>query len=156
MPRKTPSFALSGGFGGGTVATIGRPATCVFGLEVDGAGRTWARPWTCPWPRVDDYTIRSMGTVHGRIGCPRPALLYGNGGYAWADNRLSATALGVSISDSQFHSGWTVGAGAEVMFAPKWSVKAEYLYTTSTARPISQAPFQAVSSPSTQAYYHFN
>ena len=43
-------------------------------------------------------------------------------------NRLSATALAVSVSDSQFHSGWTVGAGVEVMFAPKWSVKAEYLY----------------------------
>ena len=28
----------------------------------------------------------------------------------------------------QIHSGWTVGAGVEVMFAPKWSVKAEYLY----------------------------
>ena len=40
----------------------------------------------------------------------------------------TATALGVSVSDSQFHSGWTVGAGVEVMFAPKWSVKAEYLY----------------------------
>ena len=50
------------------------------------------------------------------------------GGYAWADNRITATALGVSISDSQVHSGWTAGAGVEVMFAPKWSVKAEYLY----------------------------
>ena len=41
---------------------------------------------------------------------------------------MTATALGVSVSDSKFHSGWTVGAGVEVMFAPKWSVKAEYLY----------------------------
>ncbi len=40
----------------------------------------------------------------------------------------SATALGVSHSDSHIHSGWTAGAGVEVMFAPKWSVKAEYLY----------------------------
>ena len=55
-------------------------------------------------------------------------LLYGTGGYAWADNRLTPSVLGVSVSDSQFHSGWTVGAGVEVMFAPKWSVKAEYLY----------------------------
>ena len=25
-------------------------------------------------------------------------------------------------------NGWTAGAGVEVMFAPKWSLKAEYLY----------------------------
>ena len=54
-------------------------------------------------------------------------LIYGTGGYAWSDNRLTATVR-LSVSDSNFHSGWTVGAGVEVMFAPKWSVKAEYLY----------------------------
>ena len=70
-----------------------------------------------------------MGTVRGRIGYAfDQVLLYGTGGYAWSDNRLTATAFNVSVSDSHFHSGWTVGAGVEVMFAPKWSVKAEYLY----------------------------
>jgi outer membrane immunogenic protein len=73
--------------------------------------------------------IRSMGTVRGRVGYAfDQVLVYGTGGYAWADNRLTLSALGVSVSDSQIHSGWTVGAGVEVMFAPKWSVKAEYLY----------------------------
>ena len=70
-----------------------------------------------------------MGTVRGRVGYAfDQVLVYGTGGYAWADNRITLSALNVSISDSQFHSGWTVGAGVEVMFAPKWSVKAEYLY----------------------------
>ena len=70
-----------------------------------------------------------MGTVRGRVGYAfDQVLIYGTGGYAWADNRMTASALGVSVSDSHFHSGWTVGAGVEVMFAPKWSVKAEYLY----------------------------
>ena len=70
-----------------------------------------------------------MGTVRGRVGYAfDQVLIYGTGGYAWADNRMTATLLGVSASDSNFHSGWTVGAGVEVMFAPKWSVKAEYLY----------------------------
>ena len=32
------------------------------------------------------------------------------------------------VSDSKFHSGWTVGAGVEAFFAPQWSVKGEYLY----------------------------
>ena len=66
-----------------------------------------------------------MGTVRGRFGYAfDQVLIYGTGGYAWADNRLSIGGF----SDSKFLSGWTVGAGVEVMFAPKWSVKAEYLY----------------------------
>ena len=73
--------------------------------------------------------VEWFGTVRGRIGYAfDQVLLYGTGGYAWSDNRLSATLLGLTASDSQFHSGWVVGAGVEVMFAPKWSVKAEYLY----------------------------
>ena len=36
--------------------------------------------------------------------------------------------LGVNFSQSQVHTGWTAGVGIEVMVAPKWSVKAEYLY----------------------------
>jgi outer membrane immunogenic protein len=34
----------------------------------------------------------------------------------------------VTLSESHFHSGWTVGAGIEAFIAPNWSVKGEYLY----------------------------
>jgi outer membrane immunogenic protein len=121
---------LSGGFAGGTAGYNWQNGNLVFGLEVDGAwADVGATVNVIPGLASIDYTIRSMGTVRGRIGYAfDQVLLYGTGGYAWSDNRLSATALGASISDSQFHSGWTVGAGVEVMFAPKWSVKAEYLY----------------------------
>jgi outer membrane immunogenic protein len=121
---------LSGGFAGGTVGYNWQNGNLVLGLEADGAwADVGASVAIIPGLASIDYTIRSMGTVRGRIGYAfDQVLLYGTGGYAWSDNRLSATALGVSISDSQFHSGWTVGAGVEVMFAPKWSVKAEYLY----------------------------
>jgi len=50
------------------------------------------------------------------------------GGYGWANTRASVSALGVSISDTKTLSGWTVGGGAEYMFAPNWSAKAEYMY----------------------------
>jgi outer membrane immunogenic protein len=121
---------LSGGFAGGTAGYNWQNGNLVFGLEVDGAwADVGATVDVIPGLASIDYTIRAMGTVRGRIGYAfDQVLLYGTGGYAWSDNRLSATALGASISDSQFHSGWTVGAGVEVMFAPKWSVKAEYLY----------------------------
>lgn len=30
---------------------------------------------------------------------------------------------------SEFHAGWTIGAGAEVALNPNWSIRPEYLYT---------------------------
>ncbi|QHO79258.1 hypothetical protein ACH79_34200 [Bradyrhizobium sp. CCBAU 051011] len=121
---------LSGGFAGGTAGYNWQMGNVVLGLEADAA-------WADVGANVGlfgglasvDYTIRSMGTVRGRVGYAfDQVLVYGTGGYAWSDNRFTATALGVSVSDDRFHSGWTLGAGVEVMFAPKWSVKAEYLY----------------------------
>ena len=56
------------------------------------------------------------------------ALFYAKGGYAWANNKLSVTAPGVTASDSHIHSGYTIGGGLEYMFAPNWSAKAEYQY----------------------------
>ena len=121
---------LSGGFAGGTAGYNWQMGNVVPGIEADAA-------WADVGATVGLFgglasvssTIRDMGTVRGRVGYAFDSvLIYGTGGYAWADNRITATALGASISDSQVHSGWTVGAGVEVMFAPKWSVKAEYLY----------------------------
>lgn len=121
---------LSGGFAGGTAGYNWQMGNVVLGIEADAA-------WADVGANVGlfgglasvDYTIRSMGTVRGRVGYAfDQVLVYGTGGYAWSDNRFTATALGVSVSDDRFHSGWTLGAGVEVMFAPKWSVKAEYLY----------------------------
>jgi outer membrane immunogenic protein len=40
----------------------------------------------------------------------------------------SATEASTANIISSTSAGWTVGAGAEWMFAPQWSVKAEYLY----------------------------
>jgi outer membrane immunogenic protein len=121
--------ALSGGFAGGTLGYNWQTGNLVFGLEADAA---WADVGaTVAIPGLVSVTdkVRSTGTVRGRIGYAfDQVLIYGTGGYAWADNRLSATAGAASISDSHVHSGWTVGAGVEVLFAPKWSVKAEYLY----------------------------
>lgn len=87
-----------------------------------------------------------LGTVRERLGfLATPSfLLYGTSGLAYGGTRsstLESTAVlpacgapptscsGVGGgSSSQVRVGWTVGAGGEWMFAPHWSVKAEYLY----------------------------
>jgi outer membrane immunogenic protein len=112
--------SLSGGFAGGTAGYNWQMGNVVLGIEADAA---WADVGATFFPL--EARIRAMGTVRGRVGYAfDQVLIYGTGGYAWADNRFTFAAF----SDSKVHSGWTVGAGVEVMFAPKWSVKAEYLY----------------------------
>ncbi|WP_407160496.1 outer membrane protein [Bradyrhizobium sp. STM 3557] len=126
-------FAMKGGFAGGTIGYNWQAANIVYGLEADAA---WAdisasaSATVAPFGLVTASSkVDSTGTVRGRIGYAfNTVLLYGTGGYAWANNKISLSALGVSVSDEKFLSGWTAGAGVEVMFAPKWSVKAEYLY----------------------------
>jgi outer membrane immunogenic protein len=120
---------LSGGFAGGTAGYNWQMGNIVLGLEADAAWADVGATAGIVGLASLSSKIRDMGTVRGRVGYAFDSvLIYGTGGYAWADNRMTATFLGLSASDSHFHSGWTVGAGVEVMFAPKWSVKAEYLY----------------------------
>ena len=128
---------MQGGFVGGTAGYNWQTGNVVFGVEADGA---WADasasaagtvivPGIGAIPASVSSKTDAMGTVRGRIGwAVNNVLLYGTGGYAWVDNKISATLGGLSVSDSKFHSGWTVGAGVEAFFAPQWSVKGEYLY----------------------------
>jgi outer membrane immunogenic protein len=121
--------SLSGGFAGGTVGYNWQSGQIVYGLEADAAWSDIGASAGVPGFVTANDKIRDMGTVRGRIGYTfNQILLYGTGGYAWADNRLNVTALGANFTESKVHSGWTAGAGVEVMVAPKWSVKAEYLY----------------------------
>jgi outer membrane immunogenic protein len=120
---------MSGGFGGGTLGYNWQTGQVVLGVEADAAWSDIKASAGIPGVATANAKIQDLGTVRGRIGYAfDPFLLYATGGYAWADTKLSATALGVTISDSHVLNGWTAGAGVEAMFAPHWSVKAEYLY----------------------------
>jgi outer membrane immunogenic protein len=128
---------MKGGFVGGTAGYNWQTGNVVFGLEADG---TWADvsasatgatvvPGFGAATATASSKTDAMGTVRGRIGwAVNQVLFYGTGGYAWIDNKITLSALGVTASDSKWHSGWTVGAGVEAFFAPQWSVKGEYLY----------------------------
>ncbi|NPU12932.1 MULTISPECIES: outer membrane protein [Bradyrhizobium] len=120
--------AMKGGFAGGTIGYNWQQGAVVFGLEADAAWADISASATALGVTANSK-IRDWGTVRGRLGYAfGPTLLYVTGGYAWADNRITLSAPGISLSDSKIHSGWTVGAGAEWMFAPQWSLKGEYLY----------------------------
>ncbi len=80
-----------------------------------------------------------LGTVRGRLGLlatPR-WLAYVTGGLAYGGVSASDTlaqsgtngfAGAGNASLSTTRAGWTLGVGSEWMFAPNWSVKAEYLH----------------------------
>ncbi|MGY3035858.1 outer membrane immunogenic protein [Bradyrhizobium sp. USDA 4354] len=119
---------MKGGFVGGTAGYNWQTGNVVFGIEADGAWADASDTVTILGVSVKSKTD-AMGTVRGRIGyAVNNVLFYGTGGYAWVDNKITATLGAVSISDTKWHSGWTVGAGVEAFFAPQWSVKGEYLY----------------------------
>ncbi len=78
---------------------------------------------------VDTARINWFGTVRGRLGITFPSLsnflIYGTGGFAYGDVQRNFWWSNNSV----VQTGWTAGGGAEWLFLPKWSIKAEYLYT---------------------------
>jgi outer membrane immunogenic protein len=122
-------LALSGGLAGGTAGYNWQTGKLVLGVEVDAAWTDFGQTATIPGVLSVSSKASDTGTLRGRIGVAFDQFLfYGTGGYAWLDNKITGTALGVSFSDSHVHPGLAAGAGVEVMFMPHWSVKAEYLY----------------------------
>ena len=123
------SLAIKGGFAGGTLGYNWQSGMLVLGVEADAAWADISRSASAAGLVTVTDKVQSLGTVRGRVGAAfNQILLYGTGGVAFVDNKLSANALGVALSDSKVHTGWVAGAGIEWMFAHAWSVKAEYLY----------------------------
>lgn len=136
----------SGGFAGGTVGFNYQAPGSMFvvGAEADGAWADINHTAGIVGLGTATIKVKAFGSITGRVGVVVDnLLLYGKGGYGWAQNELSATVLGLTISDSQFHNGWTVGAGAEWAFAGPWSAKAEYMF----ARYNSQNYFAGLAPP---------
>ena len=123
-----PFTVSSNGFlGGAQLGYNWQTGPFVFGAEADfqgttasgslnaGAGPTISATAKTPW----------FGTVRGRVGFSfNNVLFFGTGGLAFGE--LRATTFGVT--ESHTNAGWTLGAGAEMAFAPNWSAKVEYLY----------------------------
>lgn len=73
---------------------------------------------------VEDYDMNWVGTVRGRIGYAFDRfVVFGTGGFAWTNAEYDGAG-----SDTNFHAGWTVGAGLEAAITSRVSAKVEYLY----------------------------
>jgi len=110
--------------------------------------------------------IKWFGTFRGRLGwLANPnLLLFGTGGLAYGRVDYSGNIVEFpglapgrmfAASSSPTKVGWTVGAGAEWMFAKKWSVKAEYLYFDLGSETLTGPQTNPVD-PTQFATYSFN
>jgi outer membrane immunogenic protein len=107
---------------------------------------------------VDSVSAQWLATLRGRIGfiATPYLLLYGTGGIAFTDIKVSSNYTDNAInpglnpggtgygSGSDFKVGWTLGAGGEWRLAECWSLKGEYLYvdfgSASAAVPTTNSP----------------
>jgi outer membrane immunogenic protein len=84
---------------------------------------------TIPFTGTVDSRTRWFDTLTARGGylvIPQ-VLLYAQGGAAWTNTDITFNSAGSQVGElSNNHTGWTLGAGVEWMFAPHWSVFAEY------------------------------
>ncbi len=103
------------------------------GTLVDTAGDTFVANFNNQW----------FDTLTGRLGyAVAPSwLLYFQGGAAWGHTSTNITFDGVQVGQtSKTRTGWTIGGGAEWMFAPQWSVFLEANYMDFGSRNASLDP----------------
>lgn len=129
------SVNASGFIGGGQVGAQIQYQQVVYGIEGDFQGSSQDHSDTfgvLGFPVTVSESMPWFATVRGRLGwAVENVLLYGTGGIAIVDGKISASALGLTASTESSHTGWTAGAGVEWAFAPHWSAKVEYLYLDS-------------------------
>jgi high affinity Mn2+ porin len=77
--------------------------------------------------------LEYLATLRGRAGYAVGAFTpFVSGGIAWASTRFSRTDLTTGNEDanpSNVRLGYSVGAGLDYRFDPRWTARAEYLYT---------------------------
>jgi outer membrane immunogenic protein len=128
----------SGAFGGGQVGYNWQASNFVFGLEgtisaIDNRGSLLNTVFGIGLDDRFSWRTNWMATITGRTGIAvNNNLFYLKGGYAGISNRLAVSDVRPpfigSGSDTQWHNGWTVGAGWEYGITQNWIVGLEYDY----------------------------
>jgi outer membrane immunogenic protein len=136
----TGGFGGNGGLIGGTIGYNFQTGPWVFGIEGDADSAFDLKPTkvgVCP--DLCQTDIHWLATARGRVGYASNAFLtYVTGGAAWA--HLENTIVGTPIPPASVTgSGWTAGFGLEVIVAPNWTVKTEYLHVEIGGTPVCPA-----------------
>ena len=132
---------MNGVIGGGQLGYNWQTGMFVIGIEGDFQGSDQHRTDTGTIGGVAytvDRRIPWLATLRGRVGVTTgPVLFYFTGGGAWLNYQLSSTTAGfATATDNATTTAWTIGGGAEWMFAPRWSAKFEYLFLDGRDRSV--------------------
>jgi outer membrane immunogenic protein len=173
----TQNYDTSGGFVGGVAGYNWQSGAFVVGIEgdyhwADINGRSTVINVGPPNLGDTYFTkLRGFGDIKGRVGyAAGPVLWFVSGGAAVGDiqHRYDAAlngGAGNTFVQNDTRWGWTVGAGAEYMFAQNWSAKVEYNYIDLGKSTINYAaPPTTIRSEWTDTFhtikagvnYHFN
>jgi outer membrane immunogenic protein len=173
-PLRSDSVRLNGsGFtGGGQAGYNWQSGGFVGGIEADinysgiNDGSFINRPVAAPlvgnYIHGESDKLQWFGTVRGRAGFTvTPSfLVYATGGLAFGEVKSASTTAFTATADTyagtldDTRAGYAVGAGGEWMIAPKWSIKAEYLFVDlgkSSYTQICTAPGVCTSPPQVSA-----
>src|SRR5215510_6482506 len=130
--EQTPRTNLSGGIIGMTSGFNIQNGNWLLGFEGDiSAASKKGSTFEFPPNAAFSNEVREqwLSTFRGRVGYARENwLVYATGGAALAKIANSIVASAGTISDQQWHWGWTAGGGLEVKLNQDWSAKIEYLY----------------------------
>lgn len=126
------SHTASGVIGGGQVGCDYQVGSWVFGAEVAGEAANLRAThlalgdfYSTSVPWLATATVRVGYTVLPNL------LIFGRGGAAWVRDRETKVDLVTGLLEGTAEvtrSGWLLGVGGEYLFAPNWSVFADYNY----------------------------
>lgn len=125
---------LSGLTGGAQAGYNVQYGGLVLGVEGDVGylGATGTAPYPLLTTTIATTNGGVLATARARVGFTIDhVLVYGTGGWAGVDARSNvsqATGVLLNTSSTGFQSGWAAGGGIEWAFAPRWSLKGEYLH----------------------------
>lgn len=123
------SADADGFVGGGQIGVNWQSGAFVLGVEGDFQGSA-IRTTNSLSPVVSlTSKIPYFATARARLGMAvGDLLIFATGGAAYVAGDFTIAAGAISSNTSATQVTWTAGGGAEWMFAPQWSLKAEYLY----------------------------
>src|SRR5262249_3868190 len=111
------------------------PSGIVLGIEGDVSfpnTLSGTQAVSLPAGNAADYEDQVLfsGTLRARLGYALGSwLVYGTGGWAWAEEQRPRTTASSEESRRSLRSGWTGGAGIETSVAGNWTAGLEYLFT---------------------------